>query len=143
MGARRANEIDVEVGERIKRQRVAAGWSQTRLAEAAGVTFQQIQKYERGANRVVAGRLSRIADALKVPVATLYLESEPSAKAAPNSTAGLLTLLARPDALRLLKAFSTLDDLGLRLSILQMVEKAAVRTGYKKPKKRRYAKRKK
>src|SRR5690348_1507474 len=63
--------IDVEVGRRIRLQRLARGLSQTELGNELGVTFQQVQKYEKGANRVGAGRLSRIAEALDVSVSQL------------------------------------------------------------------------
>ncbi|MGY2051715.1 helix-turn-helix domain-containing protein [Methylobacterium sp. JK268] len=65
-------DADREVGERIQMLRKAKGLSQTALGKAIGVTFQQVQKYERGLNRVGAGRLQRIAELLEVPVATLY-----------------------------------------------------------------------
>ncbi|MGB0697468.1 MAG: helix-turn-helix domain-containing protein [Rhodospirillaceae bacterium] len=60
--------IDVEVGNRLRIRRKTLGWSQTKLADAVGVTFQQIQKYERGANRISAGRLWRIGKALDVTI---------------------------------------------------------------------------
>ena len=62
---------DVEVGRRIRSQRLVSRMSQTELANNLGVTFQQVQKYEKGVNRVGAGRLSRIADVLSVPVSFL------------------------------------------------------------------------
>src|ERR1700748_4014703 len=73
-----ADPIDVAVGARIRLLRKLRGMSQQALAEAAGVTFQQIQKYERGANRVSASMLSRIATTLKAPVAEMFGEANPS-----------------------------------------------------------------
>ena len=64
--------VDAFVGGRIKQRRKALGMSQVALAEALGVTFQQIQKYERGANRIAAGALYKMADALKVPISYFF-----------------------------------------------------------------------
>jgi transcriptional regulator with XRE-family HTH domain len=71
MGVKSPDKVDVEVGARIRELRTTAGLSQTALAEQLGVTFQQVQKYEKGANRVSSGRLTRIAEFLQVPVTTL------------------------------------------------------------------------
>ena len=70
-----ADPVDVAVGARIRLLRKVRGLSQQALAEAAGVTFQQIQKYERGANRVSASMLTRIARTLDVPVAEMFGEN--------------------------------------------------------------------
>ncbi len=72
MQTKSATEIDKQVGARIRARRMALQISQGSLAEAVGVTFQQVQKYENGANRVSTSRLAQIAEALKVPVAYLF-----------------------------------------------------------------------
>jgi transcriptional regulator with XRE-family HTH domain len=72
-------ERDHEIGAAIRRIRTIRGLSQTELGEKVGVTFQQIQKYERGANRVASSRLQRIAVALDVPVSTFFPEAALSA----------------------------------------------------------------
>jgi transcriptional regulator with XRE-family HTH domain len=64
--------VDREVGARIRQARLVKGWSQTKLGDALGITFQQIQKYEKGINRVGAGRLQEIADHLDTTVTTLF-----------------------------------------------------------------------
>ena len=69
---------DVEIGQRIRAQRLLCRLSQTELADAIGVTFQQVQKYEQGVNRVGAGRLARIAEVLSVPVA--FFSTAPPAR---------------------------------------------------------------
>jgi transcriptional regulator with XRE-family HTH domain len=74
-------EVDVEVGRRIRELRRARGLSQTELATAAGVTFQQLQKYERGANRVSASKLVKVAAHLSVPASYLLGEQEGPAPA--------------------------------------------------------------
>ena len=72
MATRKPDPVDIEVGQRIKIQRLAAGLSQTELGENIGVTFQQVQKYEKGANRVGAGRLTQIARVLNIPVNAFF-----------------------------------------------------------------------
>src|SRR5438132_520204 len=72
MATRKPDPIDIEVGQRIRIQRLASGMSQTDLGEQIGVTFQQVQKYEKGANRVGAERLTKIANVLEVPVESFF-----------------------------------------------------------------------
>ena len=70
----RPNPIDVHVGQRLRQRRVLAGLSQEKLARMVGITFQQVQKYERGANRIVASRLYQLANVLDVPVSYFFEE---------------------------------------------------------------------
>lgn len=70
----RPNPIDVHVGQRLRQRRVLAGLSQEKLARMVGITFQQVQKYERGANRIVASRLFQLANVLDVPVSYFFEE---------------------------------------------------------------------
>ncbi len=70
--SQRRSSVDVHVGSRIRMRRMILGMSQERLGEAIGVTFQQVQKYERGASRVSAGRLHSLAGALGVPVSYFF-----------------------------------------------------------------------
>jgi transcriptional regulator with XRE-family HTH domain len=79
MAKRSPLPVDVVVGENIRTARLVAGLSQTALGKACGITFQQIQKYEKGANRVGGSRLMQIAEALKVPAATLLPASQKDA----------------------------------------------------------------
>jgi transcriptional regulator with XRE-family HTH domain len=78
---REVTEVDAQIGQRIRARRIALGMSQTALAEAIGVTFQQVQKYEKGANRVASGRLQALASALNLSISDLLgtAESEGSA----------------------------------------------------------------
>jgi transcriptional regulator with XRE-family HTH domain len=109
--------IDVAVGMRIRVLRKMRGLSQQALAEAAGVTFQQIQKYERGTNRVSASMLARIAIQLKCPVAELF--GEASAQAA--AVDAVADLLAAPGALDLLKAYARLPPGRPRTCLVDLV----------------------
>src|ERR1700759_5273963 len=97
-----ADPIDIAVGARIRLLRKVRGLSQQALAEAGGVTFQQIQKDERGANRVSASMRSRIAGTLEAPVADMFGEINPAG----GSIDEVAALLAEPGALELLRAYS-------------------------------------
>lgn len=96
--------VDTAVGARIRMTRKARGVSQNALAESVGLTFQQIQKYEKGANRVSASKLAEIADFLKVPVAELFGADG----AGSGLTDELAELLGEPGALQLLKTYCRL-----------------------------------
>ena len=68
----RATEVDAHVGQRIRQRRTQLGVSQTKLGQALGVTFQQVQKYEKGVNRVGSSRLAQIAEVLQVPIESFF-----------------------------------------------------------------------
>jgi transcriptional regulator with XRE-family HTH domain len=121
MARRRDDVVDVLVGRNIRILRKQRSMSQTDLANKIGVTFQQVQKYENGTNRVGSGRLFRIAAVMNVPVTTLFDGVEQANAAHPESSP--TALLAGPYALRLLQAFSQLEDTTLRKSIAEMVER--------------------
>ena len=120
MLARKPDPLDSVVGAKIRIFRTNRGLSQTALAEAIGVTFQQVQKYESGTNRVGAGRLSRIAVVLGVSIGQLFESSDDAAD--PSSP---FRLLAEPGALRLLKAFSRTSDPRVRRDITLLLESLA------------------
>ena len=130
---RKPDNIDVEVGRLVRVQRVAKGLSQTELGNRIGVTFQQVQKYESGANRISMGRLTRIGKVLGVDVTYLLganRRAAPSAPVNPKDQAKYseaVGMLGRIGALRLLKAFNAIPKkpAGLRESIVQMVEGAS------------------
>jgi transcriptional regulator with XRE-family HTH domain len=112
-----ADPVDIAVGARIRLLRKVRGLSQQSLAEAAGVTFQQIQKYERGANRVSASMLARIAGTLNAPVSEMFGETNPAAGAI-DEVAGLLS---EPGALELLHAYSRLPRGAPRAALVDFV----------------------
>ena len=137
MSAKSPDAVDAAVGQRIRMLRTDVGLSQTTLAQALGVTFQQVQKHEKGVNRVGAGRLTRIADALNVPVSRLLgVDEEPdvTSKGHGNS-ASPLQLLTNPGALRVLRAYAKVQDGAMRRSIVALVENVAHGRGGE-PKKR-------
>ena len=114
---------DVEVGRRIRSQRLVSRMSQTELANNLGVTFQQVQKYEKGVNRVGAGRLSRIADVLSVPV-SFFFSGDISAPSSSSATTGL-SFLETAGAVRLVRAYSTIEDPQIRRALVDLAEEIA------------------
>jgi transcriptional regulator with XRE-family HTH domain len=126
MAKKSPDPVDIEVGRRIRIQRMARGMSQTELGKRIGVTFQQVQKYEKGANRVGAGRLTRIATVLEVSVSTFFGASGVLGDQS-TSTAGHsdLEYLIQPGALRLLRAYGQIRPGALQRSIVVLVEKLA------------------
>ena len=112
-----ADPVDIAVGARIRLLRKLRGMSQQALAEAAGVTFHQIPEYGRGANRVSAPMLSRIAGALDTPVSEMFGESSPASGAIDEVAA----LLAEPGALDLLRAYTALPRGPARNALVDFV----------------------
>ena len=125
MSVKRPDPVDVEVGHRIRIERLSRGLSQTALANQLGVTFQQVQKYEKGVNRVGAGRLTKIAEVLGVPVGSFFSGKEILADGQAKDEAGEaspLKLLTVSGAFRLLRAYAEIEDTNLRRSIVDLVE---------------------
>ena len=127
MSVKKPDPVDIEVGQRIRIQRMATGLSQTTLADQLGVTFQQVQKYEKGVNRVGAGRLTKIAKVLGVAVGTFFGSADAGAieRSDRHTPSSPLKLLTVPGALRLLRAYGQLNDGKMRRSIVDLVENIA------------------
>jgi transcriptional regulator with XRE-family HTH domain len=123
--------IDVHVGSRMRMRRLMLGMSQQKLAEAFGLTFQQVQKYEKGMNRMGSSRLQQAADILGVAV-PFFFEGVPE-KQAPGHAALLPNYLneftSSQDGIRLIKAFTRLDNADLRRAVVRLVEETALRDG--------------
>lgn len=117
--------LDKALGARLRVLRLRRGLSQSDLAEAIGVTFQQVQKYERGNNRVSASMVARIAARLDVPVAELFGEGS-SQGAALDAVADLL---AEPGALALLEAYAALPRGVTRASLVELLTTASRMSG--------------
>ena len=113
------NPIDLLVGSRIRRFRKGRKMSQAQLGKELGVTFQQVQKYENGKNRVGASRLQMISTALDVPVGQFFTDSAGTGRTSEKP------LAFDPQALRFAEAFIRLSDRELRNSIIDMVEAMA------------------
>lgn len=132
MSVKSPDPVDRHVGNRIRMRRIMLAMSQEKLGEAIGLTFQQVQKYEKGTNRVSASRLQQIADILQVSVAFLF-EGAPGAALMANgfgespSPTYAVDFLATSDGLALARAFTRITDAKLRRSIVEMVEQIAAR----------------
>ena len=114
-----ASKTDKIVGRNIRIHRLARGLTQSGLGESLGVTFQQIQKYEQGDNRVGSGRLYQIASIFEVPITAFYEGSDPSKIAKIPSP---FDLLSDPMSLRMIQAFAKISGQKTRRSVLALVE---------------------
>src|SRR5665213_200704 len=121
MLARTPDPLDMMVGAKIRIFRTHRGMSQTDLARKIGVAFQQVQKYEKGTNRIGASRLSRIAAVLGISVGELFETQDDTALDAKSP----FQLLSGRDELRVLTAYSRIADPRLRRAIAELVESAA------------------
>ena len=118
----RKDPVDRIVGNNIRIYRVAKGLSQTDLANALGVTFQQVQKYEYGTNRIGPGRLAGLSKLLGVPINEFF----ESASDAGGDEANIVTeLLVSPHAIRMLKALNRISDSETILSVVKLIETIA------------------
>lgn len=131
MSTKAPNPVDKHVGSRVRMRRIMLGMSQEKLGEALGLTFQQIQKYEKGTNRVGASRIQQISEVLQVPVSFLF-EGVPSGINGEGfgegaSPAYVSDFLATSEGLALTRAFTRINDSKLRRSIVDLVEQIADR----------------
>lgn len=122
---RKPTAADAQVGESIRAHRLIAGMSQNDLARQLGVSFQQVQKYEKGTNRVGAGRLPQIAEIFHVPINALfkgYAETSPGKE---NGSSAPVKLITDPNVLKLLTAYSGITDRTVRRSVAELIERIA------------------
>jgi transcriptional regulator with XRE-family HTH domain len=125
------NPIDVHVGKRIRICRLLLGMNQETLANALGLTFQQIQKYEHGANRVSASRLSAMAEALSVPISYFFEGLSPTDAPVSAEDKARREQLEQPETLDLIRLYYAIPDPTVRRQLLAMV-KAIVQSASKK-----------
>jgi transcriptional regulator with XRE-family HTH domain len=121
MGKKRCDPYDIEVGRRIRARRIERQMSQTELAYRLGLTFQQVQKYEKGTNRVAVGRLKRIAKILEAPIQYFFDESDDTQA----DGAAILESVNSARTLRLVRAYSRIQSKTLQESLLELTEKIA------------------
>lgn len=132
MSAKTPNPVDKHVGSRVRMRRIMLGMSQEKLGEALGLTFQQVQKYEKGTNRIGASRVQQIGDVLQVPV-SFFFEGGPTTSVAADglseapSPAYVSDFLATSEGIALIRAFTRIEDAKLRRSIVDLVEQMASR----------------
>src|SRR2546423_9332185 len=124
--ARRADSRDAEVGRRVRSRRLECRFSQTELADRIGVTFQQVQKYEKGVNRIGAGRLQRISEALEVPI-KFFFDATPHAteRGAGSSAESAFGFMQTSGSVRIVKAFHRIKSRKARQLLVDMVEEFA------------------
>jgi transcriptional regulator with XRE-family HTH domain len=130
MAKKAPNPIDKHVGSRVRMRRMMLSMSQEKLGDALGLTFQQVQKYEKGTNRIGASRLQQISQILQVPVAFFFVGA-PSLNPPPDgmkeapSPAYVSDFLATSEGLALTKAFTRIKEPKLRRRIVDLVEEIA------------------
>jgi transcriptional regulator with XRE-family HTH domain len=126
MAKKLPNPIDKHVGSRVRMRRKMLGMSQSTLANGLDLTFQQVQKYEKGTNRISASRLQHISQILQLPV-TFFFEGTGQSKAKDDapSMAYVTDFLATRNGLALTKAFMEIKDAKLRRNIVHLVEEIA------------------
>jgi transcriptional regulator with XRE-family HTH domain len=129
---KKPNPIDIHVGSRIRLRRNMLGMSQEKLGENLGITFQQIQKYEKGTNRVGASRLQAIASILAVPV-SFFFEDAPGRDQAggkglaeDNSATYVVDFLNSTEGIQLSRAFVKIADARVRRKVIDLVKALAV-----------------
>src|SRR5690348_12200317 len=117
---KRPSQVDVAVGRNVRIWRMAKGLSQAALAGRLGVTFQQVQKYEVGSNRIGTGRLVKIAAILGVPISVLFEGAND-----PEPSQSLLALVSDSRSFRLAEAFAAIRHTAFRLALVELVERIA------------------
>jgi transcriptional regulator with XRE-family HTH domain len=130
MAKKSPDPVDRHVGARIRMRRLMLKFSQAQLGDALGLTFQQVQKYEKGSNRVGASRLQHIASILQVPVSFFFEEapgnrSEPAQTSDAPSPEFVTAFVSTIDGLKLIRAFTSIKNTALRRCIVQLVEQIA------------------
>lgn len=123
------SSIDKEIGTRVRMRRISIGMSQEKLGEMLGLTFQQVQKYEKGMNRISVGRLVDIAKILGVDI-HFFFNGIKSGKAEPGfaeqETPPYLTdVMSTPEGLQLIRTFTSIKNPKVRKSIVQLVSSLA------------------
>jgi transcriptional regulator with XRE-family HTH domain len=137
--AKPPNPVDVYVGQRVRMRRIEINMSQEFLGEQIGLTFQQIQKYEKGINRIGASRIQQISKVLEVAPGFFFdgapggWEGEASSQISP----ALLELLGTREGQILINSFVRITDAEIRHSFVSLIEKAATLIDSKPPKPRR------
>jgi transcriptional regulator with XRE-family HTH domain len=125
--AKRPNPTDIYVGSRIRMRRKILGLSQEKLGEKLGITFQQIQKYEKGTNRVGASRLQAMSGALDVPVSYFFPDAEAgqSGGMQEEGAAFMMDFMSTSEGLELSRAFTKIRNPKLRRKVLELVRAMA------------------
>ena len=135
MAGKKPNPVDTHVGSRVRLRRMLLGMSQEKLGNAMNLTFQQVQKYEKGVNRIGASRLFHISKILDVPVQFFFEEaprpdgSAVTGMAEPESESFILEFLNSREGLELNRAFVKIGDPKVRKSVVDLVRALGVNSG--------------
>jgi transcriptional regulator with XRE-family HTH domain len=128
-GPKARDPTDLHVGERVRMYRVKAGISQTALGQHLGITFQQVQKYEKGANRIGASRLHQICGILDIPVALLFDDLPGSKRGGTDNLLNeFVDFLGTTLGQRLLQSFMKIRDKNVRTNLVRLIEGIAEKT---------------
>ncbi len=124
------NPVDRHVGTRVRMRRMLIGMSQEKLGEALGITFQQVQKYEKGMNRISASRLQQTSRVLGVPIDYFYegapqFDAEAAGGFAESQSPAYMAELTTNDGLNLLKAFASIKSARVRRRVVELVRALA------------------
>jgi transcriptional regulator with XRE-family HTH domain len=123
---KRPNPIDIYVGGRVRMRRKILGLSQERLGSKLGITFQQIQKYEKGTNRIGASRMHAMADALEVPVAYFFPDKSASEGGLQEEGAAfMMEFMSSGEGLELSRAFARIRNTKIRRKVVELVRALA------------------
>jgi transcriptional regulator with XRE-family HTH domain len=124
---KQANPIDAQVGSRVRLRRMLVGMSQEKLGEMLGLTFQQVQKYEKGVNRIGAGRLYQMAHILGVPISYFYEDvanaaPQPADAANDHAAPPVMEFLSSGEGLQLALAFMRIRESKVRKRVIDLVK---------------------
>lgn len=123
---RAANAIDRRIGQRVRSRRLEIGMSQERLAELLGVTFQQVQKYEKGVNRIAASRLHDISNALDMPVSRFFEGMSANRLGVAETGKDYAEdILATPEGAQLVALFASIQNVRVRRRVIELVRALA------------------
>jgi transcriptional regulator with XRE-family HTH domain len=122
---RRPNSADTQIGQSIRAHRLIAGMSQSELAEQLGISFQQVQKYEKGANRVGAGRLPEIAEIFNIPISALFKGHANTSPGKRTGNAAPAKLITDPTVLTVLTSYADITNRAIRRCVAELVDEIA------------------
>jgi transcriptional regulator with XRE-family HTH domain len=129
----RPNSADTQIGKSIRAHRLIAGMSQGDLAKLLGVSFQQVQKYEKGANRVGAGRLPQIAEIFNIPISVLFKGYADTSPGKGTGSAAPVGLITDPTVLKLLTSYAGISNRAIRRCVAELVDEIAKASKKKNP----------
>lgn len=116
----KSHPVDVHVGARVKLRRQLLGMSQTELGNSLDLTFQQVQKYEKGTNRISASKLHKMAEVLDVPI-SFFFDGIPTRSSGDPDSTNEADLMARSETIALVRAYYSIDDDAVRRKVIELL----------------------